>query len=453
VVEEHLTPTLTQMFKVWLRIGFLSFGGPAAQIALMHNELVKERRWLSEQQFLHALSFCMLLPGPEAMQLATYAGWRLQGVKGGLLAGSLFVLPGAVIILMLAGFYSAFGSVPILEAFFLGIKAAVVVIVVQALWRMSKKTLVRYYYWLIALASFMGIFFFGIPFPVIVVSALIIGATLMFSSAPKPLVSASIDNKPSINNLAKDNVATDNAASKSESKAINQYSLLASIKTCCIWLLIWWLPLLLIIVIWPDSIFADLGLFFSKLAVVTFGGAYAVLSYMAQDVVSLYGWLTATQMIDGLGLAETTPGPLILVTEFVGFLAASKAGFWSGVAGAMVALWATFIPCFLWVFLGAPYIEWLGMQPRIKSALHCVTAAVVGVILNLSLWFFLHVLFDSVALQQLGWFKIWQPEFSSINWQVLLLVLLSSYILFIRKLSIIKLLAIVSAAGVLLGLL
>ncbi len=453
MVEEHLTPTLTQMFKVWLRIGFLSFGGPAAQIALMHNELVKERRWLSEQQFLHALSFCMLLPGPEAMQLATYAGWRLQGVKGGLLAGSLFVLPGAVIILMLAGFYSAFGSVPILEAFFLGIKAAVVVIVVQALWRMSKKTLVRYYYWLIALASFMGIFFFGIPFPVIVVSALIIGATLMFSSAPKPLVSASIDNKPSINNLAKDNVATDNAASKSESKAINQYSLLASIKTCCIWLLIWWLPLLLIIVIWPDSIFADLGLFFSKLAVVTFGGAYAVLSYMAQDVVSLYGWLTATQMIDGLGLAETTPGPLILVTEFVGFLAASKAGFWSGVAGAMVALWATFIPCFLWVFLGAPYIEWLGMQPRIKSALHCVTAAVVGVILNLSLWFFLHVLFDSVALQQLGWFKIWQPEFSSINWQVLLLVLLSSYILFIRKLSIIKLLAIVSAAGVLLGLL
>jgi chromate transporter len=439
MVEEHVTPTLTQMFKVWLRIGFLSFGGPAAQIALMHNELVKERRWLSEQQFLHALSFCMLLPGPEAMQLATYAGWRLQGVKGGLLAGGLFVLPGAFIILMLAGFYSAFGSVPILEAFFVGIKAAVVVIVVQALWRMSKKTLVRYYYWLIALASFVAIFFFGIPFPLIVVSALIIGATFMLSSAPKSLVSANAD------------IANDKGISKNSAEAVNQFSFSSSIKTCLVWLLIWWLPLLLIMFVWPNSIFADLGLFFSKLAVVTFGGAYAVLSYMAQDVVSLYGWLSAAQMIDGLGLAETTPGPLILVTEFVGFLAASKAGFWSGFAGAMVALWATFIPCFLWVFLGAPYIEWLGMQPRIKSALHCVTAAVVGVILNLSLWFFLHVLFDSVALQQLGWLKIWQPEFSSINWPVLLLVLLSSYILFVRKLSIIKLLAIVSTAGLLLG--
>jgi chromate transporter len=447
--KEHLTPTLMQAFKVWLRIGCLSFGGPAAQIALMHHELVKERRWLSEQQYLHALSFCMLLPGPEAMQLATYAGWRLHGVKGGLLAGGLFVLPGALIILMLAGLYSAFGSVPIFEALFVGIKAAVVVIVVQALWRMSKKTLVRYYYWLIALASFVGIFFFSIPFPIIVVSALILGAT--FSHVvPQP---ASTSTGTEISNSAVDIVANGHKAKESVAEAGNQFSLIAALKTCLLWLVIWWLPLLIIIFVWPDSVFADLGVFFSKLAVVTFGGAYAVLSYMAQDVVTHYGWLTAVQMIDGLGLAETTPGPLILVTEFVGFLAASKSGFWFGVMGAMVALWATFTPCFLWVFLGAPYIEWLGLQPRIKSALNCVTAAVVGVILNLSLWFFLHVLFDVVALQKFGWLNIWQPELSSINWHVLLLVVLSAYLLFVRKLSVIKLLAIVACVGVLLNFL
>ncbi len=435
ISKESLTPSLMQAFKVWLRIGFLSFGGPAAQIALMHNELVKERRWLSEQQYLHALSFCMLLPGPEAMQLATYAGWRLHGVKGGLLAGGLFVLPGALIILILAGVYSAFGSVPVFEAFFVGIKAAVIVIVVQALWRISKKTLVNYYYCLIAVASFIGIFFFSIPFPFIVVSALTLGFLFSLSAS-----SAST-------------VDTNNAQISNEIKATYQFSLSSSLKTALVWLLIWWLPLLLIIFLWPNSVYADLGMFFSKLAVVTFGGAYAVLSYMAQDVVTQYGWLSARQMIDGLGLAETTPGPLILVTEFVGFLAANKAGFWFGVAGAMVALWATFIPCFLWVFLGAPYIDWLGHQPRIKSALNCVTAAVVGVILNLSLWFFLHVLFDNVVLQQSGWLKIWQPEFSSINWQVLLLVLLSAYILFVRQLSVIKLLGIAAFGGVLLNFL
>lgn len=435
ISEESLTPSLMQAFKVWLRIGFLSFGGPAAQIALMHHELVKERGWLTEQQYLHALSFCMLLPGPEAMQLATYAGWRLHGVKGGLLAGCLFVLPGAFIILILAGVYSAFGSVPIFEAFFVGVKAAVIVIVVQALWRISKKTLVRYYYWLIAAASFVGIFFFSIPFPYIVVSALILGFAFCLSATSASITEA---NESQIYH---------------ETKSAYPFSFISSLKTGLVWLLIWWLPLLLIIFVWPNSVYADLGVFFSKLAVVTFGGAYAVLSYMAQDVVTQYGWLSATEMIDGLGLAETTPGPLILVTEFVGFLAANKAGFWFGVAGAMVALWATFIPCFLWVFLGAPYIDWLGHQPRIKSALSCVTAAVVGVILNLSLWFFLHVLFDQVALQQFGWLQIWQPEFNSINWQVLVLVLLGAYILFVRKVSVIKLLGVVSFAGVLLSFL
>jgi chromate transporter len=234
-------------------------------------------------------------------------------------------------------------------------------------------------------------------------------------------------------------------------KVDDQFSLVVSLKTCLLWLVIWWLPLLIIIFLWPDSVFADLSVFFSKLAVVTFGGAYAVLSYMAQDVVAQYSWLTAAQMIDGLGLAETTPGPLILVTEFVGFLAASQSGFWFGVLGAVVALWATFIPCFLWVFLGAPYIEWLGLQPRIKSALNAVSAAVVGVILNLSLWFFLHVLFDNVTLRTFSWFSLWQPELNSTNWHVLLLLVLSAYLLFVRKLGVIKLLAIAASLGVLLS--
>lgn len=446
IAEEDLTPTFMQTFRVWLRIGFLSFGGPAAQIALMHHELVEKKRWLSEQQYLHALSFCMLLPGPEAMQLATYAGWRLHGVRGGLLAGGLFVLPGALIILMLAGLYSAFGSVPIFDALFVGVKAAVVVIVAQALWRMSQKTLVRYYYWLIAFAAFVGIFLFSIPFPLIVASALILGAIFSPTNAPVPPSSAAIDAGDGATDITAD-AYKDHAC---EAGVKNQFSLIGSLKTALLWLAIWWLPLIIIIFVWPDSVFADLGIFFSKLAVVTFGGAYAVLSYMAQDVVTHYGWLTAAQMIDGLGLAETTPGPLILVTEFVGFLAASKSGFWFGVMGAVVALWATFIPCFLWVFLGAPYIEWLGLQPRIKSALHCVTAAVVGVILNLSLWFFLHVLFDDVTLRTFGWFSIWQPQLSSINWQVLILVILSAYILFVSRLSVIKMLAVAAFVGVLL---
>ncbi len=427
-VQNYSLPSLLDAFWFWLRIGFLSFGGPAAQISLMHSELVKSKGWLSERQYLHALSFCMLLPGPEAMQLATYVGWRLHGVKGGLLAGSLFVLPGALIILLLAGLYSSFGSVPIVEAFFIGIKAAVIVIVVQALWRISKKTLVNFYYWLIAGVSFIGIFFFALPFPYIVVSALLLG--FIFSA------------QSSINSEA-----------QKQNAVLNGVSLKSSLKTILVWLSIWWLPLLLIIFALPDSVFADLGIFFSKLAVVTFGGAYAVLSYMAQDVVTQYGWLSAQQMIDSLGLAETTPGPLILVTEFVGFLAASEQGFWYGAFGALIALWATFVPCFLWVFLGAPYIEWLGEQPRIKSALNCVTAAVVGVILNLSLWFFLHVLFAEVVLQQVGWLKVWNPDVSQINWQVLLLMLLGVYILFVRKLSVIWLLSIVSLLGLLLNFL
>ncbi len=427
-----LPPSLVEAFWFWLRIGFLSFGGPAAQISLMHSELVKDRGWLSEQQYLHALSFCMLLPGPEAMQLATYAGWRLHGVKGGLLAGSLFVLPGSFIILLLAGFYSAFGSVPIVEAFFIGIKSAVIIIVIQALWRISKKTLVHFYYWLIAGASFVGIFFFAIPFPYIVVSALLLGFVFFSSLVPAPKTQDQLVRL---------------------SKVSFRFALYSTLKTALVWLSIWWLPLLLIIYAYPSSVFADMGIFFSKLAVVTFGGAYAVLSYMAQDVVVQYGWLSAQQMIDGLGLAETTPGPLILVTEFVGFLAASQHGFWFGVFGALIALWATFVPCFLWVFLGAPYIEWLGGQARIKSALNCVTAAVVGVILNLSLWFFLHVLFGEVTLQQIGWLKVWTPDVSQINWQVLILMFFGAYILFMRKLNIIWLLSIVSFLGLLLNFL
>ncbi|MEM8752240.1 MAG: chromate efflux transporter, partial [Pseudomonadota bacterium] len=325
-------PSLAEAFRVYTRIGVLSFGGPAAQIALMHKELVEDRPWLSERQYLNALSFCMLLPGPEAMQLATYAGWRLHGVMGGLAAGLMFVLPGALVILALGGLYAAFGGVPLVEALFLGVKAAVVVIVFQALLKVANRALSGLDQWAIAGLAFLGIFFLALPFPLIVAAAAAYGFLFGAKAAEEPTAPAA--------------------------------RLGETARTAAIWLAVWLAPLFAVGAL--DGMLAEIGAFFSRLAVVTFGGAYAVLAYMAQEVVADYGWLEAGEMMDGLGLAETTPGPLILVTEFVGFLAAAKAGgFWFGVAGAAVALWATFAPCFLWIFVGAPYIEWIGAQPRL----------------------------------------------------------------------------------------
>ncbi|MGH1485176.1 MAG: chromate efflux transporter [Cellvibrionaceae bacterium] len=414
------SPSWMEMLKVWCRIGFLSFGGPAAQIALMHSEVVEQKKWLTEKQYLNALSFCMLLPGPEAMQLATYAGWRLQGTLGGLLAGLLFVLPGALVILVLATMYSFLGDMPTFTAFFLGVKAVVIVVVVQALMRISAKSLLAMRYWVTAIVSFVAIFFLAIPFPLIVAVAALYG----FFSAER-------------------NNRTKLPASK-------KIPFKKTLTTIIVWLVIWWLPLLSMLFFLPDSILTQLGLFFSKLAVVTFGGAYAVLSYMAQDVVTQFGWLTATEMMDGLGLAETTPGPLILVTEFVGFIAAAnQASLWMGIAGAVVSLWATFVPCFLWVFTFAPYVEKIAHQPRLSSALSAITAAVVGVIANLSAWFALHVVFQEVQLKEQGIFSIWFPAIETIDWRAIVLIMINAVLLFKYRWGIIPLLGLSSCLGAL----
>ncbi|MFK7962428.1 MAG: chromate efflux transporter [Burkholderiaceae bacterium] len=412
-----------QLIRVFFNIGVLSFGGPAAQIALMHRMLVDEHQWLSERQFLNALSFCMLLPGPEAMQLATYSGWRLKGTAGGLIAGGLFVLPGAVVITALSSVYVLAGKVPVVEAVFVGIKAAVLVIVLQALIRIAQRALKRADHRLIALASFVAIFFLSVPFPIIVILSGLIGYFLTSrGQIHEPLASVT--------------------------------TLSATMQTAGVWLALWILPLLALVpLVGSDHLLTRLALFCSQLAVVTFGGAYAVLSYIAQDVVVHYEWLTATAMMDGLGLAETTPGPLILVTQFVSFLAAFEHGNPPGLpmafAGLMVSLWATFMPCFLWIFAGAPYVEKLNQNPRLTAALAAITAAVVGVILNLAIWLALHVVFAEVTRQTVGPVQLWRPAFASVNLDVMLLTTLSGVLLFRRRWSVPAVLG-ASAAGALL---
>ncbi|MCF6322565.1 MAG: chromate efflux transporter [Rhizobiaceae bacterium] len=394
-------PSISEIFNVFAKIGILSFGGPAAQISLMHRMIVDEKKWLGEKQYLNALSFCMLLPGPEAMQLATYVGWRLQGLIGGLIAGLLFVIPGAIVVLALAAFYSLYGNVGFVSALFLGIKAAVLIIVIEALFKVSKRALNGLAYWIIAGLAFVGIFFLALPFPLIILIAALFG---FFRLPGAPAIAGEI--KP---------VTT---------------SLYSTISTIIIWLLIWWVPVLLVAQFSGQPILTDIAAFFSKLAVVTFGGAYAVLAYMGQDVVSNFGWLSAGEMMDGLGLAETTPGPLILVTEFVGFIAAFREGGMAlGLAGAVVTLWVTFVPCFLWIFAGAPYLEWICAQPRLNGALSAITAAVVGVILNLSIWFGLHVFFADVTREFIGPLTVWVPDITTLDWRVVLLSIISGIIL------------------------
>jgi chromate transporter len=395
-----------EALRVWAKIGLLSFGGPAGQIALMHRVLVEERKWIDEGRYLNALNFCMLLPGPEAMQLATYVGWRLHGFKGGLAAGLLFVLPGALVVLALSALYAAFGKVPLVEAAFVGIKAAVLAIVMEALLRIARRSLRDRTEWLIAALAFVAIFFLGVPFPLIVLAAAVVGFARAGSSwSPRGLA---LEPMPALG---------------------------GTLRAVALWLGIWIVPLAaLALLLGPAHVVTQLAVFFSKLAVVTFGGAYAVLAYVAQDVVAAYGWLTAGEMLDGLGLAETTPGPLILVTEFVGFLAAHRHGGgnpWAmGLLGAAVTLWATFAPCFLWIFAGAPYIERLNAEPRLKSALAAVTAAVVGVILNLTVWFALNVVFAQVHERWLGPLRLYVPEPASLAWPALLLATLAVVLLF-----------------------
>jgi len=374
-------PALGALTCVFLRIGLLSFGGPGGQIALMHRELVEQRRWLTEDEYLRALSFCMLLPGPEAMQLATYAGWKLQGTKGGLIAGLLFVGPGALLILALSVIYALYGQAPLAQALLLGVKAAVTAIVIHALLRVAKRALKGAGDYLIAGLAFVSLFLLNLPFPLIIAGAALWGWIRARGAVATGLPTLA----PPLGD---------------------------TLRTAGIWGAIWLLPLAGLI-LFEQGILARIGSFFAMLAVVTFGGAYAVLGWMAQTVVNDFGWITQGQMIDALGLAETTPGPLILVTQFVGFLAAYKAGgLPAGLAGAAVALWMTFVPCFLWIFAGAPWLDHLTRRPALKGALAAITAAVVGVIASISVWFTLHVIFSSVGQAGVGPFNVPLPDWA-----------------------------------------
>ncbi|PTQ75194.1 chromate efflux transporter [Celeribacter persicus] len=411
-----LNPPLPAFLRSFARIGILSFGGPAAQIAVMHRELVEERRWMEEGGFLSALSFCMMLPGPEAMQLATYCGWRLKGVPGGIVAGLFFVLPGALVMLALSVLYAGYGHLPASEALFLGVKATVVIVVIQALLRLARKALGTPARKTLAVASFVLIAGFATPFPLIVFGAALIGAVTS-RTTPEPVTAPKATHLP---------------------------------RTLAIWGTLWMAPLALLWATGQERLLA-IGVFFSKLAVVTFGGAYAVLAYMSQEVVTAKGWLAPEAMLDGLGLAETTPGPLILVTEFVGYMAATPLGAFGGLAGALVTLWVTFIPCFLWIFAGAPYIDWIASRPRLDAALKSVTAAVVGVIASLSWWFALHVFFARISEPRFGPLRLTLPDPASFEPRAALLAALAALLLFGLKRSLMLTIALVALAGLGLG--
>ena len=408
---------INEMVRVFGRIGLLSFGGPAAQIALIHQEMVEKRSWLSEAQFLRALSFCMLLPGPEAMQLATYAGWKKGGIIGGLIGGGLFILPGAIVIALLALTYGAYGNLPVVQALFLGVKATVVIIVIAALLKIGKRALTKPFHKWLAVAAFVALFFFALPFPLVVLVAALFGAMGQITDEENiPLPSGSLRKSAAI---------------------------------LCIGGMLWAAPVVAI-AISENPFLMEVALFFSTLAVVTFGGAYAVLAYMTQEVVVTFGWLSTAQMMDALGLAETTPGPLILVTQFVGMIAGLAEG---GIPMALVAgvltLWVTFVPCFIWIFAGAPLIDWLEGRPRLRGALAAITAAVVGVIANLSVWFALHVFFGTVDPVNFGPIQSIVPQLTTLQPIAALLALIAGYLLLWRQWSLTLVLPVCAALSLL----
>jgi chromate transporter len=430
--ENH--PSLTALTRQFARIGCLSFGGPAGQIALMHQTLVDEKKWVGETDFLHALNFCHLLPGPEAQQLATWIGWRLHGIRGGMIAGLLFVIPGAIVILALSMLYAVAANLSWFTALFLGIKAAVLAIVVQALIRIAKRSLDSQFKQILALGAFVALFFLNLPFPVIVLGA---GALGMIAALYRP---DWLNLKPTAPGI----IASPRPWTQSA-------------RAIIIWSVIWAAPMLLIsLTLGRDHVLWQIGSFFSQLAVVTFGGAYAVLAYMAQEAVQGYGWLSAGEMADGLGLAETTPGPLILVTQFVGYLAAFRtpepfAPIIAGIIGAGVTLWVTFAPCFLWIFTFAPWIDRMQNARWLKGGLAALTAAVVGVIANLSVWFALHVIFRQISVQTVGPLHLQIPQWTSFDWRAALLAALAGWLIFRLGWNVIKVLALVGMGGLLLG--
>lgn len=432
-------PSFAEAARVWLGIGCLSFGGPAGQIALLHREVVDERNWISDRRFLHALNFCTLLPGPEAQQLATYLGWLMHGPKGGFTAGLLFVIPGAIVMTALSILYATLGSIPLISALFFGLKCAVLVLVLEALLRIGKRALKGRLAWALAGLAFVALFLFGVPFPVVVLTAGVIGYC-----APDYFAGGAHGNAKDGPPALLDAVL---AADPGRADRLARSARTAGLAAAVLWLL----PLAILVPI--GGVYADIAWFFSKMAVVTFGGAYAVLAYVAQEAVTGYHWLSAPEMLTGLGLAETTPGPLILVLQFVGFLAGFRApGALTGVTGGIVAslltLWVTFAPCFTLVFLGAPLIERLQDNRALSGALAAVTASVVGVIANLAVWFALHVLFRQTVPVHVALMAFDAPVLGSIDPWALLLSIVAGFVLLRAKLGVVPTLAICAAASV-----
>lgn len=436
-------PTLGEALPVWLRVAALSFGGPAGQIAVMHRILVEERRWISERRFLHALGFCTLLPGPEAQQLATYVGWLMHGWRGGVMAGGLFVLPGLLSIMSLSWLYVLYGEIPVVAGLFFGLKAAVLAIVLQALARLSARALRGTAMRVLALAAFLAIFALGVPFPAIVLGAGvsgIVGARLGWLEA----------------GLAHDTSGRGDALGFLVGDATlprERAGWGITLVTAALWLAIWLLPVAAILVgLGPDHVFARVALFFAEMAAVTFGGAYAALAYVAQQAVEHYGWLRPGEMLDGLGLAETTPGPLIMVVQFVGFLAGYRAPgnlppLLAGTLAGLLTTWVTFAPCFLWIFVGAPMIGRLRGSRMLAGALAAITAAVAGVILNLAVWFALRTVFSQVHPVALGPLRLDLPVAGSLDPWASLLTLAAIVLVFGLRAGVLPVLAVCAAAG------
>ncbi len=436
--------TFREAFWTWCRVASLSFGGPTGQIAVMHRILVEEKRWISEHRFLHALNYCMLLPGPEAQQLATYVGWLLHGTRGGLTAGTLFILPGFVAILVLSIIYAQYQQTILVTALFFGLKPAVIAIVFEAVLRIGKRVLKNGVMVAIAAVAFVAIFLFEAPFPLIIAAAGLAG-----------FVGGIL--RPDLFHVIKGHAAVGDQPEHAVDRAAltRRVSLPHTLLVAVVWLALWFVPLAaLAMVFGPRSVFVTEGTFFSQAAVVTFGGAYAVLPYISQEAVYRYGWLKPAEMLDGLGMAETTPGPLIMVVQFVGFLGAYRnpgelSPLAAGVLGSIVTVWVTFVPCFLYIFVGAPYIERLRDNRRLSCALSAITAAVVGVVLNLAIWFAIHTLFAAAgetryAPLHLRWF---QPDFGTLSWPSLAIAIVSGAILFRTKWGLFAALG----AGVVLG--
>ncbi len=441
--------SFSEAFWVWLRIALLSFGGPAGQIAVMHRIIVEEKNWISEARFLHALNYCMLLPGPEAQQLATYIGWLLHRTSGGIMAGGLFVLPGAIAIMALSYVYALFGHVSYVEAAFFGLKAAVLAIVIQAVVRIGKRALRNSVMIALAVSAFVAIFFFNVPFPIIILVAGLIG--YVGAKLGRPEFAA-------LTHGGGKRIAVIDSLLGDEVPDHIRPSVARALRVSATWLAAWLIPVAGVLIAFGEAnVFSQIAIFFSKMAMVTFGGAYAVLAYVAQQAVEHYHWVQPREMLDGLGMAETTPGPLIMVLQFVGFMAAFRdpgqlAPLLAGTLGGLLATWVTFMPCFLWIFLGAPFIETMRGNTGLAGALSAITAAVVGVILNLSIWFALHTVFrETWPVRTLG-LSFDSPVVASLDWPAFVLAVAAALAIFRFNLGMLTVLGASCVAGLVLRL-